>query len=693
MANENEKKKEGVKLEQQSLEILKERLQTLEKLEEQYSKINKIQGTFEQSAAKEKAALEAKVNLLNIEDKIKEKLQALAEEAKNAGEENLFNVKEQLKNLKKTGEIAAVNSDELTNLILKYKEAREESEKLTKESKEYEKALSSARNMADKLGKKSMFFSTNIIAMAKKMKKELIEGGVGGIQARIDALKDQFMSFTNFFASSALIIVDVTTKLVKAADTATTTLAAATGMGRELNGVLISAQKSGNIFGLSMEESGKAIAALVGGTTNFVNISKASQAAIAKNVGLLSKLGVSAETSAEMIQNLNLNLGMTMDQASEAAVSLAMMGTELGISASQITKDFNQSLGTLAVYGPRATTVFKNLAASAKSAGVETSKLLGIAKKFDTFGEAANTVGRLNALLGTQLSTTEMLMKTEDERIETLIESVQAQGVAFNELDRFQQKAIAAAAGIDDLAEAQRIFGMDVGMYRKYQEEMKENENAQAKFQEALSASIPIATKIMSIFNEFGIMVMPILEGVSAGLDTLRNILADISPETKELFGQFVVLTGALLTMKAVLGPIFGLLGGIGGLLGIGGGAAAGGGLIAGVGGLGAALAGMWPVLLALAVAAGGIYLLNKALSSNKPTPVRASGRIENSAITSTGTAGRTMSNRSVQPQIVRSGGSQQVNVKMPEKVILKVGEKEFEGYFKDLAANVASGR
>jgi hypothetical protein len=52
-----------------------------------------------------------------------------------------------------------------------------------------------------------------------------------------------------------------------AADAATTTLAAATGMGRQLNDVLVSAQRSGNLFALTMEESGKAITALVGGTT------------------------------------------------------------------------------------------------------------------------------------------------------------------------------------------------------------------------------------------------------------------------------------------------------------------------------------------------------------------------------------------------------------------------------------------
>ena len=124
-----------------------------------------------------------------------------------------------------------------------------------------------------------------------------------------------------------------------------------------------------------------------------------------------------------------------------------------------MTKDFNASLSTLMVYGRESVDVFKGIAAAAKAAGVETSTLLQIAGKFDTFSGAAEGAGKLNALLGTQLSTTEMLMATEDERIRMLVESVQSQGVAFQDMDRFTQKAIANAAGITDMAEANKIFG------------------------------------------------------------------------------------------------------------------------------------------------------------------------------------------------------------------------------------------
>ena len=71
-------------------------------------------------------------------------------------------------------------------------------------------------------------------------------------------------------------------------------------------------------------------------------------------------------------------------------------------------------------------------------------------------------------------------------------------------------------------------------MYREYQKEMEENEAAQAKFQEALSAAIPLATQLMAIFNEFGTMVMPILDSLQKGLTSIRITLNEMSPATKE---------------------------------------------------------------------------------------------------------------------------------------------------------------
>ena len=92
-------------------------------------------------------------------------------------------------------------------------------------------------------------------------------------------------------------------------------------------------------------------------------------------------------------------------------------------------------------------------------------------KFIDTFKDAAKTTGELNAILGSNMSANEMLMATEEERIELLIRTMQAQGRQFNEMDRFTQKAIAARLGITDLNEAQRILGMYLSSYKRMKRE------------------------------------------------------------------------------------------------------------------------------------------------------------------------------------------------------------------------------
>ena len=219
-----------------------------------------------------------------------------------------------------------------------------------------------------------------------------------------------------------------------------------------------------------MDDAGKAIGAMVDQTSNFTSMSKATQASLALNVAKMEKLGVATSDSAAIFQNFNQALGMTAAESMNMQTELAMAGVSIGVNAAKMTKDFNASLSTLMVYGRESVDVFKGIAAAAKAAGVETSTLLGIASKFDTFAGAAEGAGKLNALLGTQLSTTEMLMATEDERIRMLVESVQSQGVAFQDMDRFTQKAIANAAGITDMAEANRIFGMSLRLMTRTKE-------------------------------------------------------------------------------------------------------------------------------------------------------------------------------------------------------------------------------
>ena len=380
--------------------------------------------------------------------------------------------------------------------------------------------------------------------------------GEAGEKARLSfqTITKSIFNLQNVAASVFAGVLEMTMKLGLAFDGGRAKLASLTGAGYKFSQSMYDAQRASNLYGVTMDEAVQSTAAMVGETANFTKFSRGTQGELIKTTAMLGKLGVDAGTAAISFDFFNNNLGMTAEEAMNTTKQLAMLGNEIGISSSKIVKDFNAALPTLAVYGKQSVEVFKNLAAQAKAANVETSALLGIAKQFDTFAGAAEGAGKLNALLGTQLSTTQMLMMTEDERIETLINAVQAQGVAWEDMDKYTQLAVAHAAGIQDMNEAGKIFGTQTPDIQRNQEAMAKNAEATEKFEKAVAKTVPIMTKFKLLATELVIAVEPILETLGGWADYWTEKLQSMTKEEKEWWASTVMwVSGAYLAIKALL--------------------------------------------------------------------------------------------------------------------------------------------
>ena len=401
----------------------------------------------------------------------------------------------------------------------------------------------------------TMRLEESFLGTVMKVTKALAAQGKEGEDARAAFMKNlkSIFNLSNLALSALTAIMEVTIATVVQFDNARAKLAGLTGAGYEFSDAMFDAQRQANLMGVTMDDAAGATGALFNNTTNFVNISKEAQAELITTTAMMGKLGIDSETAAKNFQFFNLVLGMTAEEANDAQVQLAMMGTELGISSAKITKDFQAALPTLAVYGRESVEVFQGLAAAAKAAGVETSALLGISKKFDTFAGAAEGAAKLNALLGTQLSTTQLLMMTEDERIETLIASVQAQGVAFGDMDKFTQMAIANAAGITDMNEANRIFGMDLGQYDEYKDKMEANSESQKKFEDAVAKTVPVFNQFKLLATEFIVAVEPLLEFLTDVASGMTEWLGSLTQGEKEFLSfSIAFVAGGLLLIKMI---------------------------------------------------------------------------------------------------------------------------------------------
>lgn len=328
-------------------------------------------------------------------------------------------------------------------------------------------------------------------------------------------LVDGFTSIinpTNLSIAVIGLMVSETIKMAFAVDKASAAFAAGTGAGRMYTEGINSVTSANREFGISAGDSGKAFETLFSSFRGFQNESTATQNNLAATVAGLEKLGVGAGESSEVINFMNINLGKSGIESAKLTKQLALTGKSIGMTAKQMMSGYKESLKSLAVYGNGATKVFTNLASQAKAAGVEVSALLGLAEKFDTFSGAADAAGKLNAILGTQLSATELLTMKEDERVETLISSIQAQGIAFKEMGKFEQQAVAAAAGISDINEAQRIFAMSVGDYRNFQATADASAKSQEEFNQRMSDTMDVVKKLQVLAMSFAIAMGPMVE-------------------------------------------------------------------------------------------------------------------------------------------------------------------------------------
>lgn len=410
-----------------------------------------------------------------------------------------------------------------------------------------EKRLKKGRNFYEDIAVKIGLNSRAANGFINKM----TEMGKMSKQEKAQAFKDTF-SFKRMGAALAMAVIIQTMKLTMAVDKASAAFAAQTGAGRALTEEIMAIGGSYRNLGIGAEDAGKAAQALFSDFTGFMQTSQAGRKDLMLTVASLEKIGVSGQTASKSLQIMSSNFGLSTRQASKMTKQLSVAGTKIGISASKMMDGFVSASKSLAVYGKDAIKVFTDLAAQAKAAGVETETLLGIAGQFDTFEGAANAAGKLNSILGSQMSAVDLLTMKENERIETLIRSVQAQGMAFSDMDRFSQKAVANAAGITDMAEAQRIFGMSVNDYRKGLKEAASEE----EFNNRLKDAMDVFKKLEMAMKNFAIQIAPLVNWIAWAAQGLL----DFSQAAGGVPAMIIAIVAAGYVLMAFLPGLIGLI-------------------------------------------------------------------------------------------------------------------------------------
>ena len=353
-----------------------------------------------------------------------------------------------------------------------------------------------------------------------------------------------------------------------AVDSLRANLQQATGQGEKYKDMAIDMQAGMVDLGISTEIAGKAFTTLHNSFAEFTLLAPQAQKDLAEQATAFTKLGISIEESTANYDLLIKGMGMGADEAKSTSEKMAKLALAIGVAPKQMAKDFAQAAPKLARYGKSGVKVFEELAIQSKATGMSMQSLLNVAGGFDTFEDAADKAGRLNAMLGGNLlNSIDMLTASESERIDMIRQSMAATGQNWDMLDRFQKKGIAGAVGISDMAEAMRLFGTEQASLEDLKDKADPALVAQQNLTKAMRDGTSIAERFAAIFdrlgNIYGRTLEPIFTSLSKfmtgpnGLESTVSIFEGFNKQLKRVIGWWTSLDkGTKGMIKNVAGMI-----------------------------------------------------------------------------------------------------------------------------------------
>ena len=508
------------------------------------AKMNKLKEQLEL----QKVRLQMSIEEADVESDMLEGLREQFEQMESIGESHdidLDKIKEQRAEMEKLVELyeeaKEAKEDELTSsegIVSLAEKGLKMGLRFLGQSEKKIEQYSQIANYLEKLGEDG----TSFVDIAKKgsdmWKKNAIE---------IKALGQKLGKLKHIAAAAGLIAWAA--ELTAAVSGASRALGSATGMGYQFGGELLDIYDNTLLMGGSIEDAGEAMGALATNFSKFDPAAHGVNVTLATTVVRLKKIGIDTATSAKSMDFFTRTMGVSAEVAADMTVEIAMMGRQMGTTSSKMMADWESASGYLAIYGSRNVQVFKGLAAQAKASGMEVSSLIGISQQYNQFDTAADSVAKLNAVLGTQLSTIEMMSANDADRITMLRQQIGLQVGNFDNLDKFTKMYIAQAMGVKDVGEAQKLLNMDQEEYLKYMGDMEEANKTQEDLAAITAELVPLWTQFKAAFLKALMLFKPVIklwifvmEVIGAGVAYVAAGFEKLEPFYSSLLKAFVAI-------------------------------------------------------------------------------------------------------------------------------------------------------
>ena len=415
--------------------------------------------------------------------------------------------------------------------------------------KALEKQLEAMGILGKEAKQKLAELTTEAINGNKEAQKTLanLEKGMVAIASAKKKAVEAIDSMNNYLGVS----LDTIFNLIKAVDEVPKAFSSSTGIAANLAEEMTDVVAATGRANVTLQEAGQGFQTLASSFSAFHQSNSALNTQLVENMALMSKLGVSMESTAGSADFLNRSLGMTEQAAMNLTREIATSGEGMGVTASKMISDFQSVSGRFAIYGDRIGQVFKGLAAQAKATGIEISALIGLADKFDTFDSAADSAGKLNAVLGTQLSTVDMLNMDHEERLDMLRNQIQTTIGDFNTLDKFTQQYIADTLGMD-VGSAGRFINMSAAEVEQYKLQKEEAKKTQEELNKVTEKFVPIMQQLQMQFQQMIIENKDLMTGIIESVQAFSKFII----ENKGMIKALMVFGIAVKATVAVLGTL-----------------------------------------------------------------------------------------------------------------------------------------
>ena len=238
-------------------------------------------------------------------------------------------------------------------------------------------------------------------------------------------------------------------------------------------------------------------------------------------------LGLTAEQSAELfrvIEDGGLGASASIEEFGRGMMNFA---SEIGGNAATLSREFVEARGTVALFGEAGETAFRDAATFANHFGIETSRVLALTQRFNSFSNAANQVNQLNAIFGTTISSMELMMETDPtRRLDMITSSVRSMGHTWESMGPQMRQALSDAMGLD-VDDAMRVFNGE-----SMEEISRERERAAASESERTSRRERAMMTISDLINNTA-------ERLLSFQDIFQQIINDVSESLSPIFGDF----------------------------------------------------------------------------------------------------------------------------------------------------------